>query len=105
MRNKQKIGNLDKRLSKKIDTNFNLVLKMERWMYDIGAPKEPVTLQEWRAYKERELVRAEDKEKMQQHLKELEDKIRAGNGFVEINFIESIPKELRDKYGIDSVDL
>lgn len=99
---KQRINNINKRLSKGGSNDFKLLLKFERWRYDIG-DQDVVTLQEWSDYKARELKHSTDKKKTISDLNELENKIRAGNGFMELEFVSDMPEELRVKYGINGI--
>ena len=65
--------------------DYNSMLKIERWIFDLG-PRDSITLQEWQAYKERELKRALDIKKTTKELNELEQKIRSNDGFMELIF-------------------
>jgi len=87
---KTRLENIEK--SVKTNTALDLpiltLLKVENWNYEIGE-KNPITLQEWKVYRERTLRNSEDKEKTNAELDELEDKIRSQNGFMEIEFVEA----------------
>ncbi len=80
-----RIETIEKQITSKMGFDYNSMLKIEKWIFDLG-PKDSVTLQEWSAYKERELKHSGDVEKTTKELNELEQKIRSNDGFMELIF-------------------
>lgn len=70
-------------ITKTQGTEYGLILKIERWIFDFGS-RDPITLQEWEEYKKHELTNSKDMQKTYEELAELEDKIRKNDGFMEL---------------------
>lgn len=107
MNTTNRLQNIEKRINNnprgKLTDYATMVKIQQRERTGAG---ELITLQEWEGYKtlilagvgENDRFKAQDE--AQKYLKQLENKIRAGNGFMEINFVNSIPLVLQEKYGI-----
>ena len=75
-------------ITKTQGTEYGLILKIERWIFDLGS-RDPITLQEWEEYKKHELANSKDMQKTYEELAQLEDKIRSNDGFMELIFVGS----------------
>jgi len=83
-----RLKDIEDKLTKAHASGFELILKIERWIFDIG-PKDSITLQEWEEYKNHELVISKNQQTTHEDLAKLEDKIRKNEGFMELIFYGS----------------